>query len=273
MIVGTWNLNWFPSGNKTKKAADKEEQHINLVGKYIQKSIGSFSTTDNVILCFQEIRDAKTMELLAKSIGLDTLEVSTVTSFKDVAGYPTWQQLSIVSTLPIKEAGQRQLNSGDGVSLQRGIAYAVYDWGSNGTIACFTLHLKSNLTLGDEFIDNQTNIFKREITVTEILRMTRELQEKYGRDLKVIVAGDLNTNEDDARFVSESTLRSFYGAHFRNCFTGVPLEGRITCPAVGSYPDATFDYILYRGFSKMTGRYIFPGSPLSDHNFVIIELE
>ena len=67
----------------------------------------------------------------------------------------------------------------------------------------------------------------------------------YGERLKrVVVAGDFNTNEDEETFVSESTLRSFYGAHFRSCFKGWRKHQRITHPGSGGYPDATFDSLI-----------------------------
>jgi len=78
--------------------------------------------------------------------------------------------------------------------------------------------------------------------------------------------------DDDLEYVSEATLRSFYGAHFRSCFRDWKKSQKITHPGSGRFPDATFDYILYRGFERIVSRKIYTGVPLSDHNLVALRL-
>ena len=138
--------------------------------------------------------------------------------------------------------------------------------------AAVTSISKSNLNLSGSMYGQQRNIYLREMASTQVLAKIRSLRQTYGDGLRIVVAGDFNTDTDDARFISEATLRSFYGAHFRSCFRGLKPEDRVTHPASGPYPDATFDYILYFGFYDITGRYLFPGSPYSDHNFVAVTL-
>ena len=89
----------------------------------------------------------------------------------------------------------------------------------------------------------------------------------------VVVGGDFNTNDDDLEYVSEATIRSFYGAHFRSCFRDQKKSQKITHPGTNGFPDATFDYILYRGFERIVSRKIYPGAPESDHNLVALRLK
>ena len=89
----------------------------------------------------------------------------------------------------------------------------------------------------------------------------------------VVVGGDFNTNDDDLEYVSEATIRSFYGAHFRSCFRDLKKSQKITHPGTNGFPDATFDYILYRGFERLVSRKIYPGAPESDHNLVALRLK
>ena len=57
-----------------------------------------------------------------------------------------------------------------------------------------------------------------------------------------------------------------------NVESRVRREQRVTRPAAGNFPDATFDYILYRGFDRIVGRKIYSGAGVSDHNLVALRL-
>jgi endonuclease/exonuclease/phosphatase family metal-dependent hydrolase len=160
------------------------------------------------------------------------------------------------------------------VSIPRGFAYALLDGGEQGPIACFSLHLKSNLNQSGSELENQKNIYKREAASAQILAVVRKMRDAFpNKELRVIVGGDFNTNDDDEEYVSESTIRAFYGAHFRSCFRGLKKSQKITHPGANGFPDATFDYILYRGFERIVSRRIFPGQPVSDHNVVALRLK
>ena len=155
----------------------------------------------------------------------------------------------------------------------RGFAYALLDGGKKGPIACFSLHLKSNVNRSGSNLEGQKNIYKREAAAAQVLAVVRKMRDGLpGKELRVVVGGDFNTNDDDLEYVSEATLRSFYGAHFRSCFRDWKKSQKITHPGSGRFPDATFDYILYRGFERIVSRKIYPGAPLSDHNLVALRL-
>ena len=280
LVCATWNLEWFPSGLKDRRApAARERWMTEKVAEVISHSLRARPAcadpsspadgTDGIVLFLQEVRDARCCGDLVAAVGVPGLRVAATSAF--VSGTsPGWQQVAIATTLPVVEAGFEPWNRMGGVAIPRGFAYAVLDLGRHGKLACFSIHLKSNLNFSGTEYEAQENIYKREISAGQVLAKFRDIRRRLG-EMRVIVAGDFNTDENE-EFVSEGTLRSFYGAHFRNVFTGLRPEDRVTRPATGPYPDTTFDHILYRAFGELTGRYIVPGRPYSDHNLVLAEL-
>ena len=274
IAFATWNLHWFPSGRANLRMSETtERRHSKAIGEALGQMLECICATNgHFVLFLQEVRDEKCCKALMRYAGREDATITSISCFTDRAGVALWQQVVVVSTLSPVETGFAKWHSRTPEPAPRGYAYAVFDDGAGGRIACFSLHLKSNLNLSGSLYGQQRNIYLREMASTQVLAKIRALRQTYGEDLKVVVAGDFNTDTDDARFISEATLRSFYGAHFRSCFTGLKPEDRVTHPASGPYPDATFDYILFFGFGDMTGRYLFPGSPYSDHNFVAVTL-
>ena len=195
-----------------------------------------------------------------------------MSNFRD-GDVPLWQQVAIMSTLPVIDSGYATWSRGAGVAIPRGFAYALLDGGAAGPIACFSVHLKSNLNRTGTNVENQKNIYKREAASAQILALVKKMRTNFpDEQLKVVVGGDFNTSDDSLEFVSESTIRAFYGAHFRSCFRDLKKSQKITHPAANGFPDATFDYILYRGFERIVSRRIYPGQPVSDHNLVALRL-
>lgn len=275
VTFATWNMKWFPSGHANKKMSEStERRHMKAAGEALGQMMDcTCPTNGNYVLLLQEVRDEKSCKSLLRYASLKDASLSSFSEFTDSAGIPLWQQVCIASNLPVIESGFAKWLSRTPEPAPRGYAFAVFQLPDGEKLACFSIHLKSNLNLSGSSFGQQRNIYLREVASSQMLAKIKSLRQTYGADLRVLVGGDFNTDTDDARFISEATLRSFYGAHFRNCFTGLKLEDRVTRAAEGPYPDATFDYILYYGFSKMTGRYLFPGTPYSDHNFVAISLE
>ena len=276
VLVTTWNMKWFPSGiADLRNRDDVEWKTTEDAGRLLSSAFREQtrkSPADAIVLA-QEVRDAESMTNYANAAGIKGLKVVSVSNFKD-GDVSLWQQVAILSTLPVLDAGFATWAKGIGVSIPRGFAYALLDGGKDGPIACFSLHLKSNLNLSGSDVEAQKNIYKREAAAAQILAVVRKMRDAFpGRELKVIVGGDFNTSDDSLEFVSEATLRSFYGAHFRSCFRDMPKERRVTRPGTNGFPDATFDYILYRGFERIVSRKIYPGKPLSDHNLVALRLK
>ena len=276
VVVATWNMKWFPSGIANLRNEDgAEKRTIASAGQLLAKALNEQtrkSVVDLVVLA-QEVRDAEAMTNYINAAGISGLKVVSVSNFKD-GDVPIWQQVAILSTLPVLDAGYATWAKGIGVSIPRGFAYALLDGGDEGPIACFSLHLKSNLNLSGSEVESQKNMYKREAAAAQILSVVRKMRDAFPeRELRVIVGGDFNTSDDSLEFVSESTLRSFYGAHFRSCFRDLKKSQKITHPGTNGFPDATFDYILYRGFERIVSRKIYPGVPLSDHNLVALRLK
>ena len=276
VIVTTWNMKWFPSGLvdlRNSEAAEKST--IAKAGRKLSEAVSDQSRKSHadVIVLAQEVRDAESMSNYVAAVGIKGLKVVSVSHFKD-GDVPVWQQVAILSTLPVLDAGYATWARGIGVSIPRGFAYALLDGGRRGPIACFSLHLKSNLNRSGTDIEGQKNIYKREAAAAQVLAVVRKMRDGLpGKELRVVVGGDFNTNDDDLEYVSEATLRSFYGAHFRSCFRDWRKEQKVTRPGTNGFPDMTFDYILYRGFERIVSRKIYPGAPLSDHNLVALRLK
>lgn len=276
VLVMTWNMKWFPSGKAdVKNLPAQEAATISNAGTVLAGAVSDQTnrSSADLIVFAQEVRDAESVKAYAKASGLEGLKPVVVSNFMDNGGVPLWQQVAILTTLPVLDAGYAPWVNAGGVSIPRGFAYALLDGGEAGPIACFSLHLKSNLNQGGSDFEDQKNIYKREAAAAQILAIVRKLRDEHsGKELRILVGGDFNTNDDDLEYVSESTIRSFYGAHFRSCFRGLPKERKITHPGSNGFPDATFDYILYRGFERIVSRKIYYGQPVSDHNLVALRL-
>jgi endonuclease/exonuclease/phosphatase family metal-dependent hydrolase len=275
VLVTTWNMKWFPSGIADLRNDDAAERKtIAGAGRLLSDAFREQTRKSgaDLIVLAQEVRDAETMTNYVKAAGIKGLQVVSVSHFKD-GDVPLWQQVAILSTLPVLDAGFATWAKGIGVSIPRGFAYALLDGGKEGPIACFSLHLKSNVNRSGSDIEGQKNIYKREASAAQVLAVVRKMRDGLpGKELRVVVGGDFNTNDDDLEYVSEATLRSFYGAHFRSCFRDLRKDQKVTRPGANGFPDMTFDYILYRGFERIVSRKIYPGAPLSDHNLVALRL-
>ena len=272
----TWNLKWFPSGKynvrNTPSAEALSIERAGIAIAYAINEIEGGALKDRVILFLQEIRDGEACSNLVAACNSSSLAVASVSDFKDSSGISLWQQTAILSTLPVVDSGYEEWRSSSGVKAPRGYAYAVLDADKDGQIMCFSIHLKSNLNFSGNEFGEQENILKRENSAIQMLNKIKMLKTKFPTASKVIVAGDFNTNEDDLAFVSEGTLRSFFAAHFSSCFTGMKKADRVTHPGNGQYDDATFDYILFRGFARKRAVKIFNGADISDHNVVTLNL-
>ena len=275
VLVMTWNMKWFPSGKADLRISPEFERFkIAKAGTMLTEfadEVG-YAADDGVILMTEEMRDAEVCSNLVVACGIPGLQLVAVSHFRDKGGYPIWQQSAVFSNLEVVEAGYQPWQSERHVEMPRGFTYAVLGRG-DGLVAAFCVHLKANVNWSGAVLETQKNIYKREFASAQILEKLRELRTRYGDRLtRAVVGGDFNTNEDDETFVSEATIRSFYGAHFRSCFRGWSQEQRTTPPASGGFPGCTFDYILYRGFGHIRSRRIGVGAPISDHNPVGLRL-
>lgn len=266
----TWNMCWFPSGKRDIRLPDKEPQRIAAAADIIRDASPH-------ILFLQEIRDRETCDALASAVGGRTRTV-TCSAFVDETKIVTFQQCAILMRpdprcpdIRVLDAGFERWKRKGRIIPSRGYAYAVFTIGQK-TIACYCVHLKANRS--HTFKGQQQDIYNRELAVEQLLAAIRARQEAQNRPIDaVIIAGDFNTNLDDATWVSESSLRRLDESGFFHCFQGVPAAERVTIPAKNGYPPVTFDHVFFKSLRlKVPGR-IVSGAPISDHNPVIVTLE
>ena len=93
------------------------------------------------------------------------------------------------------------------------------------------------------------------------------------KDAKVItvIAGDFNTDPTDPRFASEQTF-ALLREKFVWAWENIPLSERVTLPASGRYPDASFDGFL-RPEAQICSCKPMPIQGVSDHFPAIVTIE
>ncbi|MBO7166697.1 MAG: endonuclease/exonuclease/phosphatase family protein [Kiritimatiellae bacterium] len=279
VIAGTWNLKWFPSSRAEHRASPaKEEKNINLAAETISSSLvkmyESAPKDSGVILFFQEVRGFTCMTNLTANTKIPNLSLNCVTRFKDWDGRLQWQQCAIASTLPLVDSNWSYWKRPKKIFPPRGYAYALYDGGKDGLIACFCIHLKSNY--GASSPDKKKdNMKKREVCAEQLVQLTKKLKAPDGRKIsKVIIAGDFNTDAWAEYFKDEKTITVLTDANYINCFPkDTPSDERSTHPGNKNFKDATLDYIFYRGFDSSVKRYIAPPSQVSDHRLLWLHLK
>lgn len=265
VLAGSWNLRWFPSGRAEHRASPRVEAanfadaadviRANLKGK-------------GRVMFLQEMRDAHSCTNLVKAIGDPDLKVAVASAFRDFRDNRLqWQQLGILSDLPVIEAEWRYSKKTKGMFVPRGYAYALFDGGDEGKIACFCVHLKSNYRARSA-AEKKENMLKREVVVRQIL----EAAGKCGAD-KVLIAGDFNSDRFQQSFKDETMFRLLGSAGFRDGWDGASETERGTHPGRGRYPDSTLDYVFHKGWKSPPSRFLVPAVPLSDHRMVVMSFE
>jgi len=263
LTCATWNMEWFPSGKVNRRLPEVEPERIQTAAKML-KSIAPH------ILFLQEIRDRETCEALARALDSHT-QVASCSVFTDDAKIPTFQQCAILlrtdercpSVQTVLSGFKRWKRKGRLVP-SRGYAYAVFKI-EEQTVTCYCVHLKANRS--GTFRGQQQDIYNREVAIEQLLTDMKERPADH-----VIIAGDFNTNLDDAAWVSEASLRRLDENGYAHCFPDVPLSERVTIPAKDGYPDVTFDYLFFKGFKPKAPGRTEPGAPISDHNAVVVTL-
>lgn len=261
--VTTWNLQWFPSGKANLRDPVEEPKRIADAAEALR------SLAPDVVL-LQEIRDWETCERLVSALKPVAYQVLVCSAFKD-GGQVGWQQEAIISKTPAQVSWSEPWKSTGKADPPRGFAFSSIRM-SGVDIAFYCVHLKSNLVRGDFERQTQTNIFKRERAMAQLMDHVHELHSILPSVKGVVIGGDFNTNRDQSLFVSEQTLDLLSSSGFANGFSAsTPLLKRITHAGQGKYPDATFDYIFSKGVQR-TGCRISQTS-VSDHFPVTCDLQ
>ena len=265
VLAGSWNLKWFPSGRAEHRASERvETANIADAADVIRENLKGSSR----IMFLQELRDAKACSNLVNAIGDAGLHVAVVTAFRDFRDNRLqWQQLGIVTDLPVIKAEWRYSKRTDGVFVPRGYAYALLDGGAEGRIACFCVHLKSNYGARTA-AKRKENMLKREIAMRQVL----DAAKSCGGD-KILIAGDFNSDRFQKAFKEERVFPMLESAGFRDGWEGAALSERGTHPGNTRYPDSTLDYVFHKGYSRCVSHFLAPAFPVSDHRMFTISLE
>ena len=256
--VTTWNLEWFPNGSPKELPPAEQAARIAAAADVLRP-------LNSDIIVLQEVKDYDTCARLAEAIRPHTYHVAICSAFKEpfTSGLGK-QQVAILAKEPAQAAWSEPWKSMDGVDPPRGFAFGWFKIGGTD-VGVYSLHLKSNLTMrGDKVVEAQKNIRKREVSIDQVLNHIRDVIGQAMPMVKsFVVAGDFNTNADQADFAEEKTLAKLTAAGFRNSMEGTPLLQRITHPGGGRYPDATFDYLF--GSHILAARALISPSHASDH--------
>jgi endonuclease/exonuclease/phosphatase family metal-dependent hydrolase len=266
VLAGTWNLKWFPSGRAEHRASPRVEQAnisdaAEVVKTYMRPGKGR-------ILFLQEMRDAAACTNLVAATGDTSLRVVCATAFRDFRDNRLqWQQLGIVSDLPILKTYWKYAQKADGMFVPRGYAYALLDGGKEGKIACFCVHLKSNYG-ARRAEKKRENMIKREAMIRQVLGAAAKAGAK-----KVIIAGDFNSDRFQKQFKDEKIFALLDTADFSDGWNGSQANERGTHPGNTRWPDSTLDYVFHKGFDKTAMRTLAPAHPVSDHRLAVFELQ
>jgi len=233
--VVTWNLQWFPGG---KPGATKEAQdaHIEAVREEVRRLKPD-------VLLLQEVGSQGALEETLRPLG-DDWKVAIVSQF-DQGGFRSGQQLAIAARRPAEAAWAEPWKRGWAGS-PRGYAYAAFQVGGK-RLAVYCLHLKSNLGNPPE------NTSKREDAVEQLLGHIDSKDDRLLKPDAIVIGGDFNTDDpDDPSSVGpgERSFQLLRTAGFSWGFEGMVKADRITCPAKGPYPDASFDHIWTKGLNR-----------------------
>ena len=265
VLAGSWNLKWFPSGRAEHRASARvESANIEDAADVIRANLKG----SDRVLFLQELRDANACSNLVTAIGDTNLNVAVATAFRDFRDNRLqWQQLGIVTDLPVIKAEWRYSKKADGMFVPRGYAYALLDGGEEGRIACFCVHLKSNYG-AKKAAKKKENMLKREAAIRQVLAAA----EKCGAD-RILIAGDFNSDRFQRAFKDERMFPMLESAGFKDGWEGTDPSQRGTHPGNSRYPDSTLDYVFYKGYSRCASRSLAPAGPVSDHRMLAMKFE
>lgn len=265
LIVGTWNGHWFPSGYATQYAHPLvEDATITAAAAMLRSRLGMMDPdgTNDVILVFNEMRNATVVSDLISRIGRPKLSLAAISAYRRRTGYD-WQQDAIATTLPYVKAGWHAWADCAEKTPPRGYAYAKVIVSPAVTTIVYAVHLKANYKARDSQVA-ELNRTKRTLSVQELLRET-----PVGR---CIIAGDLNADCWRKEFSDERIFTLLEGAGYLNVLGLLPPRQRGTYRH-GSYPKSALDYIFTRGFVTAAKPSVVSMGEISDHAAVFAVLD
>lgn len=262
-VAGSWNLKWFPSGRAEHRSSPRvEAANISDAADVIRDNLKG----EGRILFLQELRDPVSCSNLVATVGDTNLTVAVATAFRDFRDNRLqWQQLAIVTDLPVLKAEWKYAKRSGGQFVPRGYAFALLDGGKEGRIACYCVHLKSNYGARKKSVW-EANVAKRKAMVEQVMSDAK----KVSAD-RIVIAGDFNADRFQEKFADDRFFASLEAAGFVDCWKDAPAGERGTHPGNMRYPDSTLDYVFCKGSGRFVSRRLAPVSFVSDHRLVIVE--
>jgi endonuclease/exonuclease/phosphatase family metal-dependent hydrolase len=255
--IAAWNLQWFPGGRPNSSESER----------VIHMSAAKDALLDirADVLCLQEVRDWDSVaELVSVLPNFQTLVVSGFREMRS-SGPLSIQQIAIAANRPADAAWSESFKPSPKMP-PRGFSFAATRHGKT-LFLIYSVHFKSNVG------EATTNTAKREEAARQLLAHVSEMEIAYAGSAKIvtIIAGDFNTDPTDVRFASEETF-ALLGEKVVWSWANIPLQDRVTSPAKGRYPNATFDGFLVCGARILSCRPI-PVQGVSDHFPVVLTID
>ena len=270
VLVGTWNGNWFPSGRAEHRAhPDVEAATVKAVGAMLRRGIDSMDPagTNDLVLCFNEIRGPRVAKELCEAIGRTNLAVAVVTGYRRRDRFDQQQDV-IMTTLPVADASWSLWKSSKGVRPPRGYAMAKVVVAPAVTSTVYAVHLKSNYGATTDEI-RAANRAKRRLPIEQLVSMSAPKKSPGG---PVVIAGDFNADKWRKEFADETIFSLLEEAGFENVVARLPEGERGTHPN-RRWGDSALDYIFVRGLDAVGAPATFPSEELSDHKPLFVVLD
>lgn len=268
VIVGTWNGNWFPSGRAEHRAHPAVEAATTAAaGAMLAEGLKAIDPqgTNDIILCFNEIRGPQAASNLIAAIGRTDLKLASVSGYRRRDRFDQQQDV-IATTLPVAEARWGGWRRTGEYRAPRGYAFAAVVLSPAVTAAVYAVHLKSNYgaTTPKAALANRE---KRAAAIGELLMLEAE------RTRPVVIAGDLNADKWRREFAEERIFNLLESAAFANLLELLPPNRRGTHPS-RRYGDSALDYVFIRELKAVETPKIIANDSLSDHNalFAVVDI-
>ena len=272
LTVGTWNGEWFPSGRAEHRGTPEEEaQTIAAAGEMFRSALAAADPagTNDLILCFNEMRGPKAAAELCAATGRTNLTIAVITGYRRRDRFDM-QQDAIATTLPVAAANWSLWKHAKGVYPPRGYAHAEIVLSPAVTATVYAVHLKSNYG-ATTAADRSANRAKRTVAIRQLIDQERPKRGKYRAP--VILAGDFNADAWKDEFADEEIFAALAEAKFENVLAALPAFKRVTHPGRGKYGNSVLDYIYLRGLKPAGAPWVCPAAGISDHNPVFVTLD
>lgn len=262
--VVSWNMAWFPHGSENNKLSEGRLE------KRIKQAAEQIRAYKPDILVLQELYDPQCAESLSAAMGRQYLMVicSKFGGFGADRENGRQQQCIIINSDKLQaDCGwSEQWSSFGKFDPARGMVYAELLCG-NQRIAVYGLHLKSNFMRKRSFVEQQKNMLKRELSITQLLNHRRMIALNEPQFVASIVAGDFNTDNSKLEFSSEATLNLLEEQGFSSGYENVPPNKRVTYPGRHA---GCLDYIFVHSKLPQGSTTILPDpANISDHRPIL----